>query len=44
MIVGHILGTQFLDGYALFLADVNGDGVVNVLDIIMLINTITGNQ
>ena len=40
-IVGHILGTQIIEGYGLILADVNEDGVINVLDVIAIINIIT---
>ena len=40
LIAQHILGDSSLTGDALVNADYNGDGSVNVQDIITLINTI----
>ena len=41
-IVNHILGTQLLEGDALWAADCNGDSDINLLDLISIANVILG--
>ena len=41
-IVNHILGTQALEGDALWAADCNGDGDIDLLDLISIANVILG--
>ena len=36
-------GSDSLSDYELCLFDLNGDGVINVVDIVSLVNTILGN-
>ncbi|NQU66907.1 MAG: hypothetical protein HQ510_03090 [Candidatus Marinimicrobia bacterium] len=43
ILVNHVLGTQLLSQELIDVADINGDGNVNVIDIVQLINIILNN-